>query len=326
MKINKGANEMNATIDVVKLIMAILVVGIHTEPLGFNIWLDRAFGIITRLCVPFFFIASSYFYWKKEKMLYKYIFRLIIIYAIWSLVYLPFDFSTLKKTSIVHIILRYFWYGNEHALWYLCASIIGMLITYAIYRFFNGKSKPVFFVSVILLFIGCLLSTYAPLFYKILSIKEYTVFNFRNGLFYAFPYIAMGLLIAKNESATKTVSNTKLTIGFIISICSLMAESIVFVVGFDTESTILWMSVLPCSYFMFLLIKKINIQLRKDITIFIRKLSTLVYLCHGVFLLLFDKMHTFQYFFIVLLCSLFLSAIIIILSKNKWFCWLKYVY
>lgn len=319
-------NRINATIDIVKLIMAIFVVGIHTEPFGYNIWLDRGFGVITRLCVPFFFVASGYFYWKKEKTLFEYVTRLAIIYVIWSLIYLPFDFSALKNTSIVEIILRYFWYGNEHALWYLCGSIIGMLLTNTIYIVLNKKSKNVFFISLVLLFIGCLLSTYAPLFYKVLSIKDYSVYNFRNGVFYAFPYITMGLIIAQNESVPNAISNTKLVAGFIMSMILLVAESLVFVVIFNTASTILWMSVLPCSYFLFFLLTKINIQLRKDITIFIRKLSTLVYLCHGLFLLLFDKMHTFQYFFIVSLCSLFLATIIIVLSRNKYFRWLQYIY
>ena len=317
---------MNAAIDIAKLVMAILVVGIHTEPFGFNIWLDRGFGIITRLCVPFFFIASSYFYWKKEKPLYQYIIRLMTIYIIWSLIYLPFDVSTLKNTSLVNIFLRYFWHGNEHALWYLCGSMIGMLITYAAYNVLKRKRKPLIFISVIFLFIGCLLSTYAPLSCKLLSIEDYVVPNLRNGLFYAFPYITMGLIVAKNESRLKSISKKKLLVGFIISLLLLIAESIVFVVVFNTTSTILWMSVLPCSYFLFLLLKNLDIRLRNDITLFIRKLSTLIYLCHSLFVLLFDTMHTVPYFFTVMLCSLALSAIIILLSRMKYFRWLQYLY
>lgn len=326
MQTNSNTINMNATIDIVKLVMAVLVVGIHTEPLGFNIWLDRGFGIITRLCVPFFFIASSYFYWKKEKMLYKYILRLTTIYAIWSLIYMPFDASTLKSTSIVNIILRYFWHGNEHALWYLCGSIIGMLITYAMYIVLKRRCKPLFLIAVAVLFVGCLLSTYAPLLYKLLSVEEYVVLNCRNGFFYAFPYITMGLIIAKKESVPKTIPNTRLLVSFILSMFFLIVESIVFVVIFNTTSTVLWMSVLPCSYYLFLLLKNLDIRLRNDITLFIRKLSTLIYLCHSIFLILFYTMHSAPYFFMVTLCSLVLSTIIILLSRMKYFRWLQYLY
>ena len=50
---------MNGTIDIAKLFMAVLVIGIHTEPFSFNFWLDKGFGIVTRLCVPFFFVSSG---------------------------------------------------------------------------------------------------------------------------------------------------------------------------------------------------------------------------------------------------------------------------
>lgn len=326
MQTNNTKNKMNAAIDIVKLIMAVLVVGIHTEPFGFNIWIDRAFGVITRFCVPFFFIASSYFFWRKEKNLIIYITRLTSIYLIWSLIYMPFDFSELRNTSIFNIVSRYLWFGNEHALWYLCGLITGMLLTYSLYIVLGRRYKIVFFISGLFLFVGCLLSTYANLFFKILFMEEYIGFNVRNGLFYAFPYVSMGLTIAKSESAQKSISNVKLIVGFVISFFFLLVESILFVIIFNTTSTVLWMSVLPASYFLFLLIKNMKIQLRKEVVIFIRKLSTLIYLCHGLFIILFNQMKTVQYFVVVLLCSLLLSIIIIILSKGKYFYGLRYLY
>ena len=239
---------------------------------------------------------------------------------------MPFDFSGLLNNSPERIFLRYFWQGNEHALWYLCGSVIGMLLTYALYKALKRKHTSVFIISIIVLFVGCLLSTYAPLFYKVLSIEEYTVLNLRNGLFYAFPYIAMGLVIAKNESVNKKPSKKKLIIGFVISMVLLAVESVIFVIAFKTTSTVLWMSVLPCSYFLFLIVKNIDIRLRKDVTIFIRKLSTLMYLSHGVFVILFSKMQNLQFFLMVTICSLLLSATVIFISKIKYFRWLQCLY
>ena len=37
----KNTQKMNGTIDIVKLLMAVLVIGIHTEPFSFNFWLDK---------------------------------------------------------------------------------------------------------------------------------------------------------------------------------------------------------------------------------------------------------------------------------------------
>ena len=121
--------SINTSIDLVKLIMAILVVGIHTEPLGFNFWLDKGFGIVTRLCVPFFFVSSAYFCWNQNRVATT-VKRMGILYIIWSILYLPFDISTLKEYTIVQLLRQFFWDGNSHALWFLCGSIIGIAIVY----------------------------------------------------------------------------------------------------------------------------------------------------------------------------------------------------
>ena len=83
---------MNGTIDIVKLLMAVLVIGIHTEPFSFHFWLDKGFGICTRLCVPFFFITSAYFYWRKEKSAIFFLSRIVLLYVIKDLSQLPRTF------------------------------------------------------------------------------------------------------------------------------------------------------------------------------------------------------------------------------------------
>ena len=86
----------NYTIDIARFVMAILVIGIHTEPFTNNIWLDRGYGILTRQCVPFFFVASGYFFIKNKASIYKTFFRLMLLYVVWSAIYLPFDVSELR--------------------------------------------------------------------------------------------------------------------------------------------------------------------------------------------------------------------------------------
>ena len=126
--IEKNTQKMNGTIDIVKLLMAILVIGIHTEPFSFNFWLDKGFGICTRLCVPFFFVTSAYFYWRKEKSAKSFLSRIVLLYVIWSVIYLPFDIPVLREMSIPQLLHRFLWAGNEHGLWYLCGTIIGFIV------------------------------------------------------------------------------------------------------------------------------------------------------------------------------------------------------
>lgn len=89
----RNSEQENLTIDIMKFLMAILVVGIHTSPFSFKIWLDRGFGIITRLCVPFFFATSAYYFFLRERSLKSYLLRILELYVIWSLIYLPFDIT-----------------------------------------------------------------------------------------------------------------------------------------------------------------------------------------------------------------------------------------
>ena len=55
------------SIDVFRLVCAIMIVSIHTQPLSdINSFAGYfASGIITRFAVPYFFVVSGYFYYDK---------------------------------------------------------------------------------------------------------------------------------------------------------------------------------------------------------------------------------------------------------------------
>ncbi len=316
----------NATIDIVKVIMAILVIGIHTEPFGFNIWLDRGFAIITRLCVPFFFITSSYFYWLKDKGALKFLKRIFLLYLIWSLIYLPFDIHFLSEKTIGDILYFHFWEGNRHALWYLWGSIVGFIITYLSLKIF--KPKTVLIISVFFLLIGCLKSTWSPLIENIFSCNITDLFGSRNGLFYAFPYFSLGMVIAKSHDKGKNRNVKKLITGFLVSFVFLIIESIICILFFKSPSTIMWISCFPYSYFLFMIVNNINIHLNKKTSLMLRKISTLMYVSQYLFIYMFEffGFHGMILFFLVSISTLIFAIIIIKLSEFKYFKCLKYLY
>lgn len=324
MSNNLSVQKTNSTIDILKVIMALLVVGIHTEPFGFNVWLDRGFGIITRLCVPFFFITSAYFYWLKEKGAFLYLKRIVLLYLIWSVIYLPFDIKELRSMSFGQILYRFLWEGNEHALWYLCASAVGFAITFLLLKIL--KPKTVLIIGILFLVIGCVKSTWAPLAEKLFSVSIPDFLGSRNGLFYAFPYTALGMYIAKKPDKGKTENLRPAIIGFIASLAALAAESFVFVVWLKTPVTILWLSVLPCTYFLFILSSNIKITLRKDASLFLRKMSTLIYVSQYLFIPLFKDFNYMGLFILVSVSAVIFSAVIIKLSETKYLKPLKYLY
>lgn len=317
---------VDGTIDVMKLIMAILVVGIHTEPFGFNIWLDRGFGMITRLCVPFFFVVSAYFYQSNQKRsITKFLSRIFWLYFIWSIIYLPFDFHKIVNMSSGKLVDRFLWSGNEHALWYLCGCMIGFIIVATLQRFFSLKT--IVFVSLFFLLGGCLKSTWAPLISICFNVTIIDWMGSRNGLFYAFPYIAFGMLVADKKKIWTKYSLKSLMYGFIASFCSLIIEAYVCVVILKTHATIMWISVVPYTVTFFMLCKKIKIEISEDKALLFRKLSILVYLSHCMFIPLFEKyVQNINLFVIVSGVSIMFGYVIILLSDNKCFSWLQYLY
>ena len=302
--------------------MAFLVVGIHTEPFGFNFWLDKGFGIVTRLCVPFFFVSSASFCWKNNRVI-ETIKRLGILYIIWSLIYLPYDIIHSKGYSVIKIIRLFFWDGNSHALWFLCGNIIGIVIVYLLLRFLDYRIILV--ISVLFLLVGCFKSSWAPIAFQIFKIQFSDVLGTRNGLFYGFPYVAMGMYLAKNRKwEGKPISGS--IIGFAISLIALIAESMLLVVYYKTSSTILWVSVYPLTYFFFTLVCRIKIVLSEDKSRFIRKISTLIYVSHGIFLILFSGYQYMVYFLLVSIFATAFSVIIIKLSQRNSLRFLRYLY
>lgn len=315
--------QPHAAIDVTKLIMAFLVVAIHVEPFGFSFWLDKGFGIITRVCVPFFFIASSYFFFLKNGSALHYVKRLFILYFVWSVIYLPFSIPRMEGMSVAQILKRYLWSGNGHALWYLCGSIVGFLITYGLSKVMSPKK--VFYIAVAFLVVGTLKSTYAPLFESVFQITIKDYIGSRNGLFYAFAYYALGLVIAKSDDS-QTKSLKKNVIGFFVSMVFLIVESVIFVWWFKTRETTLWISALPLTYNFFMIVKNIKLPISDKKSVFCRKLSTLIYVSHCFFMYLLSDLQYWVLFLAVSLLSIAFGVLIICLSKTRWFKWLKFIY
>lgn len=87
-------------LDIMKFVMAIVVVAIHTRPeMSFNSSLARQiFEAIYSLAVPFFFIASGFLLFRKislplteegEQRIKSYLSRMCRLYLVWTIIYLP---------------------------------------------------------------------------------------------------------------------------------------------------------------------------------------------------------------------------------------------
>lgn len=240
-----------AVIDLFKLFCAFLVVGIHTEPFASVGLLDMAFGILTRIAVPFFFIASAYFYFLKptsKERCAKFCLRILILYSIWSVVYFfaaCIEEKRFDALSALSFAKEFFLSGYEH-LWFLQALIISIASVTALDSVLRGKTV-MYIAASVLLAAGLLLSTYVNLFGPTSLISSMADSGFirgvgvRSWLFYGIPYVTMGYYFAKRAGGCGPQRNICLfdALGAAVSFCLLAAEGFaaVKVIGTTVRSS-----------------------------------------------------------------------------------------
>ena len=221
----------NYTIEIFRLVSAILVVVIHTEPFfDINFHLGILFQVITNIAVPFFFCISGYFISmkirEKENYIKNYSIKILKLYVFWSIVYFSYDFFYeriyIKGYSFLYAVasyLRHFIFSGSHGhLWFLPALICAVVLL----NYFIKKKASLNLISIISigLFILGLIGhpgEYYHLFINgygqnIISIYNKIFITTRNGLFFAFPMVFLGYYIGINKEKYKFYKYDELSI------------------------------------------------------------------------------------------------------------------
>ncbi len=319
--------KMNAALDICKILMAVLVVGIHTRPFGFNDALQGVYFFATRLCVPFFFTASAYFFYLKQHSLLKYIKRIGILYLVWFLLFLPINFHSLMSMSFPELFVKIFLFGPGQGMWYLTASIWGMIILEFLLKIF--KPKTAFVISCLLFVFGCWSITWAnsDYFISLLGFKFPNPLGHYNATYRALAFMAMGMLLAKGKNNGKGFCPKFLALGFAASFFLMYAEyafDVSFLKSHDTHMNLFH---LPAMFFFFSFWNNIEIPLSKDKSVLFRKISILLYLSHRMFRkILIPYFDNFMLFATTLIISLAFCYAVVKLSERKTFNWLKWLY
>ena len=136
--------QRNPTIDVFRLICAVLVVAIHTSPfseLGTGAeYLFRE--IVPRIAVPFFFATAGYFYIGKlergDRCFFPYIKKTLLIYGLWSIPYFIQSFLEWGHLNpaafVVECAYSFLVIGSSYHFWFFPALIVCVCVTTAAYR------------------------------------------------------------------------------------------------------------------------------------------------------------------------------------------------
>ena len=303
--------KYNSTLDIIKLIATILIVGSHCLPLFNNNIYNFYYGqFFFRFCVPLFFLTSGYFFIQMNKKDQKsYIKRILLLYVISTILYLPLQmYYNVPFKEMIHNII----FGYLH-LWYLSALLFGLVIYY-----FINKYKKMNYLIIPLLLIGILFSTYYRLFdIKFLnSIYDllYHLGTARNFLFFALPLIMIGGLIFKNKDKLLSIKNKIYILLIPLSILLSFLESTLLynTLGYDIQLDLsIFNLIFPI--LLFIISFKIKINFKKINTKYIRKVCDYVYIVHLYIMCILSlelKVTHIKLFILVIIISFIISYLI----------------
>ena len=284
-------NKSFYAIDLFKFLFSIAIIMLHF-PLSYVYASKITKGIFiyfARLAVPFFFIASGYFLFKKlkyqdeidkKKSIKKYLKKIAIMYIVWTIFNLPLLINTYNDRSIIYNIKRCIFVGTYGQFWFLHALLLDIPIIFLL----NKKVKPqiILIISSILYLFGCI----GFEFYKYVvnipilgSIYNFIFDNFittRNFLFCGLYFVAIGNFFANNKFILKT-RNTILI--FIIFSITMVLENFLFTKTSFEQSSDMRVSLIPLSFIVFYIIAHIELKERK-VYYFLRNMSMLIYCSH----------------------------------------------
>ncbi|WP_114193510.1 acyltransferase family protein [Edaphovirga cremea] len=206
------------TLDAVKVLMAFLVISIHTITPGteFKYFLTQ---VIARIAVPFFFISAGYFFSSKndKNELFKTTIRLSLLYLAWCLFYSPFIITDVYNSSnsffsaignVTYLLLK----GWRH-MWYMPAMIFAVVLYY-----YLKDTKLVYFIAIILYAIGILVQNITPQ-------SEYSILYYRNFLTFGFPLIAIGSFLRVAKLSNQSI--LRLVLALVVTTSMLAVEGLI---------------------------------------------------------------------------------------------------
>lgn len=184
-----------------KVVLAIMVVGIHLRFLqDVSPYLSYLLcNGLFRIAVPIFLLVNGYYFFSvvERRAWREWFKRIICLYAVWMLVYLPF---WLDFTPSIHSVIRF---GHSvvfgyHHLWYL-PGMLGAAGLVWIASGWSGRHMLMMCVSLFSLGLFLQYAGMANVFQGHVDRIIDKVWIYRNAVFLAFPFFGVGYLIARGR-------------------------------------------------------------------------------------------------------------------------------
>ena len=345
---NRYMTENGNKYDILKLVLAILIVGIHSSKAGMIL------RPVLRLAVPLFFMISSYLFFLKQgtlnswqerlKGLKKYAKRILLLYLFWFVLLLPFtiyyrewyvDFGLEKIVTIA----RSFFFGSTFvASWFLMASLMGVVIVWLLSRL-KVKNSWIIVIGAVAYVLCCMVSNY----YSLLSNSPRFTAAYNGYIdiftlpFNSFPcsilFVGIGKILAEKQFA---VSNKLLWCLLFVSLVLLYVEFFITQhyckVLYDDCFLLLPVT---CTCIFMLIGQSTPCEINYD-TKKLRAYSTIIYCCHGSLLSWMhmrlidmgikepDSILTLVMFLIAIALPILLGQLFMHLERRRLLRWIRY--
>ena len=163
-----GIQKRYNAIDVMKMIMAFNVVGIHVGTY-FDLNYSSNVNFVLDMAVPFFFICSGFFIQNKVSksndlfcVLKRSFVRYLKLYLLWHIIYFPVALRFLLvnshdfKENLIYCVHNFLFVGEivlSWPLWYLHGLIVSIILVYFLYKI-KLSLIQIWIVSIMLMLLG----------------------------------------------------------------------------------------------------------------------------------------------------------------------------
>lgn len=334
----------NSVFDIVKFILAIAVVAIHSQLLPGLLfpWL--------RLAVPMFFMISSYLFFDKLKdvsdqkerkaIILNFVLRNLILYLFWFIALLPvtiflrqyFVGSKLGVLSVCEnllCIVRDFLFGSTfRASWFIMALVIAVVLVSWLSKRLNNI---VLLCGSLFIYIMIVLrSGYISFFSETSFVYDILCFY---ETYLSVPYLSFPVALVWVVCGKCFAEYSYRYIGW-INVFLIVFFSFCLYIEWDFLKVRTGHSTYDCYFFLFPVVVCVFSLLNNicafsiKTSLLLRKYSVIIYALHGsvTFLLSLVIESSFQIFYITLVFCLFVAWIVCILERFKGLRWLRYAH
>ncbi len=277
-------------IDIIKVFCSGLVVLIHLSQIKEGTLISNIMdACFTRQAVPFFFIASGFFFGRKVyssdncvRASVNQAKKIFMLYIVWQILWIPFIMSTYiskyEGESIIYvgfILFRRLFIAGQGSYWYLLVLAETILVSGLCIKF--HKEKFLYLIAAGGIFLGLLYD--AEIAHGIIGIINnlfYIIFGWSNNLIMkGIPYVSLGILLSQKNV---TLSKKMLSGAYIlISIISVM-----FFFAANNGRMVLLYPIQAILLFL-ISIQATKLKIDSKTCCKLRNLSSTIYLVHMVY-------------------------------------------